>query len=46
MAGKWNASPAAFANKLGGYVDRKSAFQNVALYMAVAAVAAAASQYG
>eukprot|EP00878_Enallax_costatus_P007856 GHUV01008221.1.p1 GENE.GHUV01008221.1~~GHUV01008221.1.p1 ORF type:complete len:623 (+),score=170.79 GHUV01008221.1:49-1917(+) len=46
MPSKWNTNPAAFANKLGAYVDSKSAFQNVALYTLVAAVAAAASQYG
>lgn len=46
MSGKWNANPAAFANKLGSYVDRKAAFQNVAVYTLVAAAAAAVSQYG
>lgn len=46
MPNKWNTNPAAFASKLGAYVDSKGAFQNVALYTFVAAVAAAASHYG
>jgi len=43
----WNTRPIQYADKLGAaYISKQSAFRNAGIYILVALVAAASSQYG